>query len=124
MGSGPATPRSPSRLRRARSRCTPPRGCASTWEPFASRRGPRCSRICCPVGSASTRSEDARRSQAARSPRRRSELGGTMFKRIVNLFKGFVGLFVSGVERRNPEALLELEKENLREQIARYNQGL
>ena len=47
-----------------------------------------------------------------------------MFRRIANLFKGFIGLFVSGVERRNPEALLELEKENLREQIARYNQGL
>src|SRR5262245_5177737 len=47
-----------------------------------------------------------------------------MFRRIANLFKGFIGLFVSGMERRNPEALLELEKENLREQIARYNQGL
>jgi len=42
----------------------------------------------------------------------------------MNLFRGFVGLFVSSVERKNPEALLELEKENLREQIAKYNQGL
>ena len=47
-----------------------------------------------------------------------------MFKRIANLFRGFFGLFVSGVERRNPEALLEVEKENLRKQIANYNQGL
>lgn len=47
-----------------------------------------------------------------------------MFKRIGNLFRGFMSLFVSGVERRNPEALLEVEKENLRTQIARYNQGL
>lgn len=47
-----------------------------------------------------------------------------MFKRIANLFRGFVGLFVSGAERRNPEALLEVEKENLRKQIANYNQGL
>ena len=47
-----------------------------------------------------------------------------MFKRIGNLFHGFMSLFVSGVERRNPEALLEVEKENLRTQIARYNQGL
>jgi phage shock protein A len=47
-----------------------------------------------------------------------------MLKRIMNLFRGFVGLFVSSVERKNPEALLELEKENLREQIAKYNQGL
>ena len=47
-----------------------------------------------------------------------------MFKRISNLFKGFIGLFVSGMERQNPEALLEVEKENSRKQIARYNQGL
>ena len=47
-----------------------------------------------------------------------------MFRRIANLFRGFFGLFVSGVERRNPEALLEVEKENLRKQIANYNQGL
>ena len=47
-----------------------------------------------------------------------------MFKRIANLFRGFIGLFVSGLEKRNPEALLEVEKENLRKQIAKYNQGL
>jgi len=47
-----------------------------------------------------------------------------MFKRISNLLKGFIGLFVSNAERANPEALLEVEKENLRAQIARYNQGL
>ena len=47
-----------------------------------------------------------------------------MFSRIANLFKGFLSLFVSGVERRNPEALLELEQENLRKQIGNFNQGL
>jgi len=47
-----------------------------------------------------------------------------MFKRIGNLFRGFFGLFVSGIERKSPEALLEVEKEHLRTQIARYNQGL
>ena len=47
-----------------------------------------------------------------------------MFQRIVNLFRGFFGLFISGLERQNPEALLEVEKENLRRQIANYNQGL
>jgi phage shock protein A len=47
-----------------------------------------------------------------------------MFNRIVNLFKAFLNLFVRDMERRNPEALLELEKENLREQIANYNRGL
>jgi phage shock protein A len=47
-----------------------------------------------------------------------------MFKRLGNLIRGFFGLFVSGIERQNPEALLEVEKENLRKQIANYNQGL
>lgn len=47
-----------------------------------------------------------------------------MLKRLSNLIKGFFGLFVGGLERKNPEALLELEKENLREQIAKYNKGL
>src|SRR6516225_1413015 len=47
-----------------------------------------------------------------------------MFQRIANLFRGFLSLFVSGLEKRNPEALLEVEKEHLREQIGKYNQGL
>lgn len=47
-----------------------------------------------------------------------------MFSRIANLFRGFLGLFISGLERQNPEALLEVEKEHLRKQIANYNQGL
>lgn len=41
-----------------------------------------------------------------------------------NLVRGFLSLFISGMERQNPEALLEVEKENLRKQIAEYNQGL
>lgn len=47
-----------------------------------------------------------------------------MFKRLANLIRGFFGLFISDIERQNPEALLEVEKENLRKQIANYNQGL
>lgn len=47
-----------------------------------------------------------------------------MFSRVANLLKGFLSLFISGVERRNPEALLELEQENLRKQIGNFNQGL
>jgi hypothetical protein len=47
-----------------------------------------------------------------------------MFQRLINLFRGFLGLFISGMERTNPEALLEVEKENLREQISKYNDGL
>lgn len=47
-----------------------------------------------------------------------------MFSRLGNLIKGFFSLFISGIEKRNPEALLELEQENLRKQIAQFNQGL
>ncbi len=47
-----------------------------------------------------------------------------MFSRIANLFRGFLSLFISGLERQNPKALIEAEKENLRVQIARYNENL
>jgi len=47
-----------------------------------------------------------------------------MFKRIMTLIKGFLSLFVSGIEKSNPEAVLEASKEELRAQIAQYNQGL
>jgi len=47
-----------------------------------------------------------------------------MLGRIANLLKAFLNIFVSSVERQNPEALLELEKENLRKQIGNFNQGL
>lgn len=47
-----------------------------------------------------------------------------MFKRLGNLIRGFFGLFISGLEKQNPEALLEVEKENLRKQISEYNKGL
>ena len=47
-----------------------------------------------------------------------------MFGRLMNVIRGFFAQFVSGVEKRNPEALLELEQENLRKQIGSYNQSL
>ncbi|OUD16239.1 PspA/IM30 family protein [Thioflexithrix psekupsensis] len=47
-----------------------------------------------------------------------------MLQRIINLFKAFINLFITDMEKRNPEALLELEKENLRKQMAQYNEGL
>jgi phage shock protein A len=47
-----------------------------------------------------------------------------MFKRLGILFKGFLGLFVTGLEKSNPKALIEVEKENLRKQIARFNDNL
>lgn len=47
-----------------------------------------------------------------------------MFRRIGNLIRGFLSLFISGLERANPRALIEAEKENLRKQIARFNDNL
>jgi len=47
-----------------------------------------------------------------------------MWRRIATLFKGFIGLFVSGLEKANPKALIEAEKENLRQQISRFNDAL
>jgi phage shock protein A len=47
-----------------------------------------------------------------------------MWRRLSNIVRGFFGLFISGLERQNPEALLEVEQENLRRQIGQYNTGL
>lgn len=47
-----------------------------------------------------------------------------MFQRLKQLFRGFLSLFVTGLEKANPRALIEAEKENLRAQIARYNASL
>lgn len=47
-----------------------------------------------------------------------------MFNRISTLFKGFLSLFISGIEKANPEALIEAEKENLRKQISNFNDSL
>src|SRR3954453_20422729 len=47
-----------------------------------------------------------------------------MFRRIANLFRGFLSLFIGGMEGQNPQALLAGGKENIRKQIANYNQGL
>jgi phage shock protein A len=47
-----------------------------------------------------------------------------MWQRIKNLIRGFFSLFIAGIERENPRALIEAEKENLRKQIARFNDNL
>lgn len=47
-----------------------------------------------------------------------------MFSRLMNLIRGFFGLFIKGLESSNPRALIEAEKENLRKQIARFNENL
>jgi phage shock protein A len=61
------------------------------------------------------------------APRSPADLAGReqiMWSRIGNLIRGFVGLFVSGLEKQNPRALIEVEKENLRKQIATFNDNL
>lgn len=47
-----------------------------------------------------------------------------MFKRLMNIIRGFLSLFISGLEASNPEALIENEKENLRAQISKFNENL
>jgi phage shock protein A len=47
-----------------------------------------------------------------------------MFQRLTNLLRGFLSLFISGLEKSNPRALIEAEKENLRQQISRFNDNL
>ncbi|MCP4043582.1 MAG: hypothetical protein GY731_16765 [Gammaproteobacteria bacterium] len=48
----------------------------------------------------------------------------SLVTRVSNLFRGFLSIFVSDLEKKNPQALLELEKENLRKLISQYNEGL
>ncbi|MEO0510393.1 MAG: hypothetical protein AAF065_11100 [Verrucomicrobiota bacterium] len=47
-----------------------------------------------------------------------------MIKRILHFFKSIFGSAITELEKTNPDALLGAEKENLRKQIQRYNQGL
>lgn len=47
-----------------------------------------------------------------------------MFGRLRTLLRGFLSLFITGLERANPKILIEAERENLRHQIARFNENL
>lgn len=47
-----------------------------------------------------------------------------MFKRLSNLIKGFLSRILRFFESSNPEALIEAEKENIRNQVARFNESL
>jgi len=47
-----------------------------------------------------------------------------MMARIGRLFRGFVGLFISGLEEANPEALLEAARQEFREKAVQYNLAL
>ena len=47
-----------------------------------------------------------------------------MFARIGRLLRGFLGLFISGIEEANPEALMEAAREEFRTKMAQYNMAL
>jgi hypothetical protein len=47
-----------------------------------------------------------------------------MFGRIGRLFRGFLGLFISGIEEANPEALMEAARQEFRQKITQYNLAL
>jgi phage shock protein A len=44
--------------------------------------------------------------------------------RLKRLFRGLVGLFISGIEERNPEALMEAARQEFRDKMAQYNSAL
>ena len=47
-----------------------------------------------------------------------------MFARIGRLFRGFFGLFISGLEEANPEALMEAARQEFRNKMTQYNLAL
>ena len=47
-----------------------------------------------------------------------------IFARMGRLFRGFLSLFVSGLEASNPEALMEAARQDFRDKMARYNVAL
>jgi phage shock protein A len=47
-----------------------------------------------------------------------------LFARIGRLFRGFVGLFISGLEENNPEALMDAARQEFRDRMAQYNSAL
>jgi phage shock protein A len=44
--------------------------------------------------------------------------------RLSRLIRGFLGLFISGLEERNPEALMEAARQEFRNKMAQYNLAL
>lgn len=47
-----------------------------------------------------------------------------LFARLGRLVRGFFGLFISGLEEKNPEALMDAAKQDFRNKMALYNQAL
>jgi phage shock protein A len=52
------------------------------------------------------------------------ETAMAIFARIGRLFRGFISLFVSGLESSNPEALMEAARQEFRDKMAQYNMAL
>lgn len=47
-----------------------------------------------------------------------------MFARIGRLLRGFLGLFIGGLEEKNPEALMEAARSEFRDKMGQYNLAL
>jgi phage shock protein A len=47
-----------------------------------------------------------------------------IFHRISRLWRAFIGSGLTELEAQNAEAMLDLERESLREQVGKYNEGL
>ena len=47
-----------------------------------------------------------------------------MFSRIGHLVRGFLSLFISGIEEANPEALMEAARQDFRQKMTQYNLAL
>jgi phage shock protein A len=47
-----------------------------------------------------------------------------MFARLGRLVRGFLGLFISGIESANPEALMEAARQEFRQKMTQYNLAL
>ena len=47
-----------------------------------------------------------------------------LFSRVGRLFRGFLSLFISGIESRSPEALMEAARQEFRDKMAQYNMAL
>ncbi|MEO8294049.1 MAG: hypothetical protein ABI613_00950 [Gemmatimonadota bacterium] len=47
-----------------------------------------------------------------------------IFARVGRLFRGFLSLFISGIEEQNPEILMEAAKQDFRQKMVHYNLAL
>jgi phage shock protein A len=47
-----------------------------------------------------------------------------LFARVGRLVRGFLGIFIGGIEEKNPEALMESARQEFRDKMAQYNLAL